>query len=622
MAEELDLNTEEGTLEELTEAEAKRVRQVYKNAAAQIQYEIKHLPQVPSATLQQSYLNELLKQVNDNLGKIDSELTAGITSYMYAASDSYIDKSLDFLQQIGMPIGGAFSHVPDDVVRSITSGKVYSGKWSLSTAVWKNHMKVQSDVEKVVAQGVAQNKSVYDIAKDLEKYVNPDARKDWDWSKVYPGTNKKVDYNAQRLARTMISHAYQQSFVRATKNNPFVTEYEWQSSNSERTCEICEERDGQHYAKDDLPMDHPNGMCTFIAIIPDDMEAIADRLADWVEGKDDPELDKYACDLYGCTLEGAPKELQDKWITGLGFDVKNPPSMEDWWLEFSQHADSKTIDDMFADAGLSWDQPELYDRLSNWYQNTLLSTESKFVFKENPISPTTAKDLLSNNLTSTAVPPTSEWISIIEKQTTKHALELEQESIGNMSPEGVSGLRAYSGSSYKDMNSYLRAVGRGVSPEYAKDMYLSERQYKLVTDAQKALSQTKFTEDRVLRRGSSIGDLAGLLPGDYEANKYKLSRMSVQELNDTFSGGVYRYSTFTSTSSVWDKGFGGYVETLFYAPIGTEGSSIMSISKYGTNEGETLLNSDTPVRIIAIEESDGHKYSDIRVYAEILVNKK
>lgn len=52
-------------------------------------------------------------------------------------------------------------------------------------------------------------------------------------------------------------------------------------------------RDGKFYKKDELPLDHPNGMCTFTAAIPD-MNDVADSLADWVNGKDNPELDNYA----------------------------------------------------------------------------------------------------------------------------------------------------------------------------------------------------------------------------------------------------------------------------------------------------------------------------------------
>ena len=85
-----------------------------------------------------------------------------------------------------------------------------------------------------------------------------------------------------------------------------------------------------------------------------------------------------------------------------------------------------------------------------------------------------------------------------------------------------------------------------------------------------------------------------------------------------FAGAVGQYGSFTSTSSIWDRGFSGDVEVVIYAPKGTSASSIMSISNFGTGEGETLLNAGTTVRCIKVEKSDGHKGSDIRVFLEVI----
>lgn len=94
------------------------------------------------------------------------------------------------------------------------------------------------------------NKSAFDIAKDLEEYVDPKAKKSWDWKKVYPGVSSKIDYSAQRLARTMPAHAYQQSLEATVKNNPFIDGYIWHSGTGKRTCEICRERDGKFLQKE------------------------------------------------------------------------------------------------------------------------------------------------------------------------------------------------------------------------------------------------------------------------------------------------------------------------------------------------------------------------------------
>lgn len=299
MAQKLNLNTAEQTRVKLTSEQQKQIKKLYEEAAKDVARQAEKAPRVPSDSLRKQYLNQLQKQLNDAFENIQDEIESSIQGNMKRAAEAVVSDNIYFLKEVGMSIQGAFSHVPDDVVRSIVTGQIYEGNWSLSRAIWKTTQKSQQDIQSVIAQGVAQNKSAYEIAKDLETYVNPEARKDWDWSKVYPGTAKKVDYNAQRLARTMVSHAYQQSFVRTTQKNPFVTKYKWVSSGGARTCEICAARDGQLYEKNDLPLDHPNGMCTFIAVIESSMTDIADRIADWALGGSDPELDEFARTLSG-----------------------------------------------------------------------------------------------------------------------------------------------------------------------------------------------------------------------------------------------------------------------------------------------------------------------------------
>lgn len=252
------------------------------------------LPDTTSGTLRRLYLEKLQQQINTELTKLGQDVSTMIQNNMGAVVGAAVDDSIAFLSKLGFPIQGAFSNVPSDVIKSIITGQVYDGRWSLSRSIWNSTSKAKKDINTIIAEGIAQNKSTYAIAKDLEKYVNPSARKDWAWSKVYPGTNKVIDYNAQRLARTMVSHAYQQAFVRTTKPNPFVTKYKWLASNSGRVCPLCSSRDGVLFEKDDLPMDHPNGMCTFVSVIDESMTDIADRIADWALGNPDPELDTFA----------------------------------------------------------------------------------------------------------------------------------------------------------------------------------------------------------------------------------------------------------------------------------------------------------------------------------------
>ena len=121
------------------------------------------------------------------------------------------------------------TRVQMDVVNNIITGQIYEGGWNLSKAIWTDNEKTLKDIYQVVAKGMAENTSIYDIAKDLEAYVRPGSKLPWntvgkDGVKIF---KKTVDYNAQRLARTLVQHSYQQSFVATTIKNPFITEYVW-----------------------------------------------------------------------------------------------------------------------------------------------------------------------------------------------------------------------------------------------------------------------------------------------------------------------------------------------------------------------------------------------------------
>lgn len=325
----LDFSSAEEQRNRISQEQAQSIRDMYRQASEEIGRMAERAPRVPSDALRKEYLNKLQGQINRELQDIQSQLDGTVRSSMLDTVQEVVRDASNFANGFGLSIKGAYSHVPTDVVRAVMSGQLYEGNWTLSKALWLNTRETQQDVQSIVAKGILENKSAYDIAKDLEKYVNPNARKDWEWSKVYPGTRKVVDYNAQRLARTMVSHAYQQAFVRTTIKNPFITKYEWRAADTERTCQLCLDRDGQYFPKDDLPLDHPNGMCTFLAVIEDDFNTIADRLADWAHGGEDPALDEWAKDLYGKdwqakkeqaqtektqAKEGKPVVRDDKWV--------------------------------------------------------------------------------------------------------------------------------------------------------------------------------------------------------------------------------------------------------------------------------------------------------------------
>lgn len=556
-----------------------------------------------SGTLQAQEYEKLAKQLEKAAQNVGNYVKDTVTNAAnQTAEAAYKDAVSEFADKAGLVFEKQYMHVPEDIVGSILQGKVYQSKWTLAGSIWGDTQWTQHDIETIVAQGVAQNKSAYEIAKDLERYVNPNARKDWEWSKVYPGTKKKVDYSAQRLARTMVAHAYQQSLERACAKNPFVDGYIWLSSNSGRVCPICAARNGQFYKKGQLPLDHPNGMCTFEAAITKSMMEISNELADWVNGGKNPALDKWYADITGSKAKGVFSDLQNKWLKPLGY---SPTKMPANFTEFAKRLNMGQTTEFLHLAGGSWSDAHPYQLMEKYYNRYLASVRTGIGLK----SPSVSKMAADAATQASGIPDYNEWISIIRKQTEQQMLDWEDSVFGKLTGAEKEGLTIYTGSAFNPINTWLRGNRQGSIDSHLKTV---------IKNAEKALSKIKTTQDYVLRRGTDLGDLAGFMSGDFAQNKSSLRNFTLQELKDTFEGTVGEYKGFTSTSSLWDRGFKGNVEMIFYAPKGTSASSIMRISNFGTSEGETLLNTSTKIKIISIEQSDGHMRSDIRVFAEII----
>lgn len=251
-----------------------------------------------SSYWQQQQMLELERQLRSQSMQIHKEIESGSKSSMYMIADSVVGCNAEFLKSLGFKeegINAAFTSIPNRVVSNIVTGQIYESGWSLSKAIWTDNQKTLSDIYSIVAQGRAMNMSAYEVSKMLERYVSPSRKMQWnlkmnDGVKIY---KKTVDYNAQRLVRTLNQHAYQQSVIQVVKDNPFIPGIYWRANGS-RVCPLCMDRDGNFYKWNELPMDHPNGMCTMEPAT--DMDKTVDQLADWIKEPDGtyPEIDELA----------------------------------------------------------------------------------------------------------------------------------------------------------------------------------------------------------------------------------------------------------------------------------------------------------------------------------------
>lgn len=275
--------------------EEKQIKEFYESLTKELNKQIKQLDAENDET-NRLYLTQLKKELNTKISQISMQTATVIRGGVESITERVLENNQVFLNNLGF---AEYRYNPQLVVNMadyVVSGKLYGDKWSLSSSIWGNSLKTQQDINSIVARGIIEGKSTYEIAKQLERYVNPEVL-----HPVRYGVNGQIDYNAQRLARTMTQHAYQEAFVESTKDNPFIEAYQWITSGMSNVCALCIEREEADeyglgagiYPKDALPLDHPNGNCTFDIVTTWDEDSAREAVFEWNFGElDDEELEE------------------------------------------------------------------------------------------------------------------------------------------------------------------------------------------------------------------------------------------------------------------------------------------------------------------------------------------
>lgn len=283
----------------LAKKQERQIKQIYNDRYKNLS---KKLNKVNPDSLTKRYLDELQKELAKEIKIIHTKVEKVIKNNTKKSSELANNVQLDFFMQIDKQYGlnmkdtfsSMFSKIPKAAMNEILHGTAYKDRKGLSERIWQHTKKFDKDIDYIVTEGIANKKTAYEIAKDLEIYVNPKASKPWEWSNVYPNASEKVDYNAQRLARTAVNHAFQQAQKRSCEKNPYVTGIRWVSAGIHgRTCPICSDRDGQLFKVNELPLDHPNGLCTTIPEIPMSFDEIGMELRSWIDGELNRKLDNW-----------------------------------------------------------------------------------------------------------------------------------------------------------------------------------------------------------------------------------------------------------------------------------------------------------------------------------------
>jgi SPP1 gp7 family putative phage head morphogenesis protein len=257
------------TRDSITNSQRREIKRLYSEWAEEVGEKAAYYSQhsAPSAALSERQYRELENALIAASERVSDSVETIVKKNIRHMSDAVVCSNTKWLTSLGIDSATVYattSSIPDAIVQRLVTGQIYKSGWSLSGSLWSDNQKTQKQIYEIVAGGMAQNKSIYEMSKDLERWINPAKMKPWNLvnakgRKIYP---RAVDYNSQRLARTLVQHSYQQSFVETTKDNDLIESYTW-IANGSRVCPMCSDLHGKIFAKDELPLDHPNGMCVW-----------------------------------------------------------------------------------------------------------------------------------------------------------------------------------------------------------------------------------------------------------------------------------------------------------------------------------------------------------------------
>ena len=287
----------------------KKIQGIYTQAARDL---AKRAEATRAGTLTERWVKDYQKALEKRIEQLRGELGGTILSGMRKSAglpgDTVEGWLNDALAMVGVDgsFTGTFSRTPDAALRMLIDGRMYRDGKSLSRRIWNRTDQLQGNIEDILTQGIAQHRSALQIAQDLEAYVSPKAKMPVSWLTLYPDIpfNRQIDYNAQRLARTAINHAYWAANMTAAKANPFCKAMHWQLSPShyerqvarfgEDICDAYASHDeglGRgNFPVDDVPMPHAQCLCATWQVVPE-LSDVSDRLGAWVDGGEDAELD-------------------------------------------------------------------------------------------------------------------------------------------------------------------------------------------------------------------------------------------------------------------------------------------------------------------------------------------
>ena len=252
--------------------------------------------------LTKSYVMQIYDELEDLLTKYNRDISDEIYNLQRQIMYSYFDPSF---QEFRAKVDKLVDITNRKVINQMIQGNIYHDGKGLSDRIWDTAKTSGNKMSIAINSCIAQGMGAADMSQNLKEFAMG-GHHTWSRNKIREklgdGYARKygsggLDYEALRLARTTLTHQAQISVINSSKVNPYLQFVKWHSDHQAgRTCQQCIDRDGQLFKIDEVPLDHPNGMCWIQPVYSIDgkteatPEEIAKDMKAWAEGSKNSKL--------------------------------------------------------------------------------------------------------------------------------------------------------------------------------------------------------------------------------------------------------------------------------------------------------------------------------------------
>ena len=252
--------------------------------------------------LTKAYATQIYNELNDLVVKYNSQMSKEIVQAQADIINAFLDTDdKKFMAQVNKLV----DITNRKTIQQMIQGNIYNDSKGLSKRLWSITNRSGDKISTAINSCIAQGMGAADISQNLKEFAMG-GHHTWSRNKIREklgdGYARKygsggLDYEALRLARTTLTHQAQISVINSSKVNPYLQFVKWHSDHQAgRTCQQCIDRDGQLFKIDEVPLDHPNGMCWIQPVYSIDgkteatPEEIAKDMKAWAEGSKNSKL--------------------------------------------------------------------------------------------------------------------------------------------------------------------------------------------------------------------------------------------------------------------------------------------------------------------------------------------